>query len=144
MTMLQPSCGANNVIVLGREQAGKNPCTFDNQTPWYKAPFEALPPKPRMGDAHMVRKTIAVVSAAILLLVPFCLHRAGAQSRLTNHGPAQVDAARLTAADSDPGDWMSYSRTYSEQRFSPLDQINASNVASLKLAWYYDLDTSRG
>jgi len=40
-------------------------------------------------------------------------------------GPAAVDAARLTAADKDPGNWMSHGRTYSEQRFSPLDAIIA-------------------
>ena len=32
-----------------------------------------------------------------------------------------VDAARLRAADSEPGQWMSYGRTYDETRFSPLD-----------------------
>ena len=35
-------------------------------------------------------------------------------------------------------------RTYSAQRFSPLDQINEHNVGELGLAWYYDLDTLRG
>ena len=57
---------------------------------------------------------------------------------------AQVDAARLVGADKDPGNWMIYGRTYSEQRFSPLDKINADNVKNLGLTWYYDLDTHRG
>ncbi|HXO57087.1 MAG TPA: PQQ-binding-like beta-propeller repeat protein, partial [Mycobacterium sp.] len=39
---------------------------------------------------------------------------------------------------------MSYGRTYDEQRFSPLTQINADNVRQLGLAWYADLDTNRG
>ena len=56
--------------------------------------------------------------------------------------PAAVDARRLEAADSEPGNWMTYGRTYDEQRFSPLDQINTENVAQLKLAWHYDLDTA--
>lgn len=47
-------------------------------------------------------------------------------------------------ADDHPGNWMTYGRTYSEQRYSPLDQINRSNVGNLKLAWYLDLDTNRG
>ncbi|HEV7716365.1 MAG TPA: PQQ-dependent dehydrogenase, methanol/ethanol family, partial [Steroidobacteraceae bacterium] len=38
--------------------------------------------------------------------------------------------------------WMSYGRTYDEQRFSPLKKINADNVSQLKLAWHYDLDTA--
>jgi quinohemoprotein ethanol dehydrogenase len=57
---------------------------------------------------------------------------------------AQVDAARLVGADKEPGNWMIYGRTYSEQRFSPLSKINADNVKNLGLAWYYDLDTDRG
>jgi PQQ-dependent dehydrogenase (methanol/ethanol family) len=59
-------------------------------------------------------------------------------------GPAAVDAARLTGADADPGDWMSQGRTYSEQRFSPLAQVNDGNVAGLGLAWSFELATNRG
>jgi alcohol dehydrogenase (cytochrome c)/quinohemoprotein ethanol dehydrogenase len=55
---------------------------------------------------------------------------------------ASVDAARLTAPR--PGDWTSYGRGYDEQRFSPLEQIDAQNVAQLGLAWHFDLDTARG
>ena len=39
---------------------------------------------------------------------------------------------------------MTYGRTYSEQRFSPLDQITADNVNLLGLAWYADFDIDRG
>ena len=53
--------------------------------------------------------------------------------------PAAVDAARLTAADRDEANWLTYGRTYDEQRFSPLKQIATQNVAQLKLAWHYDL-----
>jgi quinohemoprotein ethanol dehydrogenase len=94
----------------------------------------------------MIKKTIFSLTLVTLTIViaSFCQRYADAQTRAPVTGPAQVDAARLTSADSQPGNWMSYGRTYSEQRFSPLDQINATNVKTLKLAWYYDLDTSRG
>ena len=59
-------------------------------------------------------------------------------------GPGAVDAARLAAADKDPGDWMSHGRTYSEQRYSPLTKINTSNVSNLGLAWSFELATNRG
>ena len=59
-------------------------------------------------------------------------------------GAANVDQARLTAADNDPGNWMSHGRTYSEQRYSPLDKINATNVGQLGLAWTFQLATNRG
>lgn len=35
-------------------------------------------------------------------------------------------------------------RTYEEQFFSPLDQINAETIGELGLSWYQDLNTSRG
>jgi alcohol dehydrogenase (cytochrome c) len=35
----------------------------------------------------------------------------------------------------DPADWLMYSRTYDAQRYSPLDQINLTNVGDLAQAW---------
>jgi quinohemoprotein ethanol dehydrogenase len=55
-----------------------------------------------------------------------------------------VDQARLANADANAGQWMSYGRTWSEQRFSPLKQINDSNAQRLGLAWFADLGTFRG
>src|SRR5687767_6589241 len=58
--------------------------------------------------------------------------------------PAAVTATRLTAADTEPGQWMSHGRTYGEQRFSPLDQITTESVGKLRLAWFADLEARRG
>jgi glucose dehydrogenase len=55
-----------------------------------------------------------------------------------------VDATRLIGADQDPANWMTYGRTYSEQRFSPLAHITADDVNLLGLAWYADVDVDRG
>ena len=44
----------------------------------------------------------------------------------------------------EPGQWLTVGRTYDEQRFSPLAQINAGQRGQLGLAWYADLDTNRG
>ncbi len=60
-----------------------------------------------------------------------------------SQGPA-VDEARIAAADSAPGEWLTHGRTYSEQRFSPLDQINTQNVSQLGVAWTYELRSPRG
>lgn len=57
---------------------------------------------------------------------------------------AEVDAARIIGAASNNADWLTHGRTYDEQRFSPLARIHQGNVSSLKLAWYFDLDTTRG
>jgi len=57
---------------------------------------------------------------------------------------ADIDGARIAAADSEPGNWLSHGRTYDEQRFSPLDQINDGNIGELALAWSLDTATTRG
>ena len=50
----------------------------------------------------------------------------------------------VAPAQVNPGEWASVGRTYDEQRFSPLGQINDRNVAELGLAWYADISTERG
>ena len=55
-----------------------------------------------------------------------------------------VDGERIASADAEPGNWLSHGRSYDEQRFSPLDQIDDTNVGELGLAWFYDFDTKRG
>ena len=82
----------------------------------------------------------AAVWARVLIMLACFALPAAAGSR----PPADVDGARIKAADSEPGNWMSVGRTYDEQRFSPLKQINTANVRGLGLAWSADLDTYRG
>jgi glucose dehydrogenase len=36
-------------------------------------------------------------------------------------------------ANPDPGDWLMLNRTFDQQRFSPLKEINKSNVGQLRL-----------
>ena len=55
-----------------------------------------------------------------------------------------VDGEALLNAGDDGANWITYGRTYDEQRFSPLDQINTANVDELGLAWFADMDTARG
>jgi quinohemoprotein ethanol dehydrogenase len=76
-----------------------------------------------------------LLSAAVLLSIAFL---ARAQSAANG-----VDADRITNADAEPGNWLSYGRTYSEQRYSPLARINDKNAEKLGLAWFADLDTNR-
>ncbi|HVO46304.1 MAG TPA: PQQ-dependent dehydrogenase, methanol/ethanol family [Steroidobacteraceae bacterium] len=57
---------------------------------------------------------------------------------------ADVDDARLLAADREPQNWMINGRTYEEGHFSPLTQINDHNVTRLGLAWYLDVGSRIG
>jgi alcohol dehydrogenase (cytochrome c) len=47
-----------------------------------------------------------------------------------------TDAALIKPA---PGDWLTWRRTYDDQGFSPLNQINKSNVGDLRVAWAWSL-----
>lgn len=59
---------------------------------------------------------------------------------------ANVTGERMRTPDGaeNAGSWMSHGRTYDEQRFSPLDQINDKTVQRLGIAWFDDLATYRG
>ena len=51
---------------------------------------------------------------------------------------AQVPYERIrTNSELDKGNWLTYSGNYQGHRFSPLDQINKTNVANLKPMWIY-------
>jgi len=56
----------------------------------------------------------------------------------------EVGDATLRMADADTADWLTHGRTYSEQRHSPLRQINDTSVTRLGLAWSVDMQTLHG
>ena len=59
-------------------------------------------------------------------------------------GPAGVDDLRLRAAGADHQSWLSYGRTYDEQRYSPLERIDDGNVKDLVIDWTFDTGMKRG
>ena len=87
-------------------------------------------------------------AAACIAMVAFATMSQAATIEAASFQASSVDEAlRATTlidgrAIEDPSraaDWLSHGRTYGEQRFSPLAQIDRSNVAKLGLAWYLDL-----
>jgi PQQ-dependent dehydrogenase (methanol/ethanol family) len=48
------------------------------------------------------------------------------------------------AAETDDGQWVRAAKNYASTRFSALNQIDATNVRNLKLAWTFDTDVIRG
>ena len=57
--------------------------------------------------------------------------------------PGEIDDERILNHVSEPGNWLAHGRTYEEQRFSPLTQINKNTVSELGLDWYLDMGTNR-
>jgi quinohemoprotein ethanol dehydrogenase len=48
------------------------------------------------------------------------------------------------ADESNVEEWLAYGRTHSEQRFSPLKQIDRTNVSRLKVDWFLELPEAVG
>ncbi len=98
----------------------------------------ATQPIPRHALQRNCLKAVLSITAAIF--IGLMLHTQAVRAA----GAADVDASRIINADKTPGDWLTYGRTYGEQRFSPLIAINAGNAGQLGLAWYANLETNRG
>jgi len=79
----------------------------------------------------MPKTTFATFAALALIAV------ASAQTN-------RVDDASLRNAAKNGADWTTYGFTPQETRYSPLNQINASNVSRLGLAWSYDVGRGGG
>ena len=92
----------------------------------------------------MIRATnVRVVAGMILVAVSLyaCKNDKGID-KSNNHEATEY--LRITQAATEPQNWLTHGGTYAEQRFSPLTQIDNSNVSTLGLGWYFDLDTQRG
>src|SRR6185369_10368477 len=74
------------------------------------------------------------------LLLAAALTLAGSAT-ISAQQPAVVDSTVLkkagTPADQFAGSWLTYGKSQSETRYSPLKQIDASNVKRLGLEWTY-------
>jgi len=67
------------------------------------------------------------------------------ESAATSPAPTgKVDAQRLAAVDSEPGQWLTTGRDAGKTFYSPLDQINAETVSRLGFAWQVETGTNRG
>jgi len=78
-------------------------------------------------------------SLAILFLVGVFAQTAAAQETIT-YSP--VTNERLL--NPEPGNWLMYRRTYDSWGYSPLDQINTQNVATLVPVWTFSTGVEEG
>lgn len=87
---------------------------------------------------------IVVIASLLITFVVFVSIRTQTVSGQTKKS-GDITVARIIAEEkADKGNWLAHGRTFNEQRFSPLKQINEQNVPQLGLAWHYDLDINRG
>ena len=95
-------------------------------------------------NRRLAPRILLVIAAAALVILSGC-KKPSPTTEPPPQPPARgVTADRIVDADREPGNWMTHGRTYNEQRFSPLSQVNDQDVSKLGLTWSYDLDTHRG
>src|SRR5678815_3506798 len=87
-----------------------------------------------------MRFRYALIMAALAIL-PLFAQTPAAQRGNPQRGNATAPA---TAARPAGADWPMYNRDLSGTRFSPLTQINVTNVGTLKTAWTYQLQPASG
>lgn len=56
---------------------------------------------------------------------------------LAQAAAGQVSFERIRQAESEPGNWLTYSGGYQSHRYSLLDQINKANISRLRPAWVH-------
>ena len=84
---------------------------------------------------------MARIHAVALLGCAFLLAVGAAR---VSHADANIDQARLSAADAEPQNWLTLGRDGNQTYFSPLAKIDQTNVGRLGFAWSYDMPTARG
>jgi quinohemoprotein ethanol dehydrogenase len=89
------------------------------------------------------RAGVVAIVLGVLVLQGYHFSTAG-ETKSQAAVSASVSDAQIVKADSQPENWLTYGRTYSEQRFSPLHAVDDRDPGRLGLAWYFDLDTHRG
>ncbi|MBX6331519.1 MAG: PQQ-dependent dehydrogenase, methanol/ethanol family [Gemmatimonadaceae bacterium] len=93
---------------------------------------------------------LTVLGAGLVLLGAVGSARAQEQVETTTGKAAarqptftNVTDAMLKGARSERKNWITYGRDYTNQRWSPLTQINTSNVSRLQVTWMYQTGISR-
>ena len=93
-------------------------------------------------------KFLALTGLFCLVLVVGCELKT--PSSIQKGSPEHLRSALVAIDDralssSDPaGNWITYGQTYREQRYSPLADIDRTNVEEVGLAWHLELGDQRG
>jgi quinohemoprotein ethanol dehydrogenase len=81
---------------------------------------------------------------SLVVAITIGVTAAGAQQKVDAKVDANVLKDAGTPNDTFAGAWLSYGRSQSEARYSPLNQINTSNVNRLGLSWTYAVGAGGG
>jgi len=96
------------------------------------------PTRPLRGDPQSPTSRPRAAHAFVL-----CLVLAGASASAQSIPDSYTSVTEDLLVDPPPGDWLMWRRTYSHWGYSPLDQIDTSNVAGLRLAWAWTMEAGK-
>ena len=82
---------------------------------------------------RILRQCVSLVAMAVV-----AAWIAGAQQS------RKVDSGALKNAAKNGDEWLTYGRDYAETHYSPLKQIDATNVKRLGLAWSWETESPAG
>ena len=119
--------GAQQTRVMGRGRIGS--------VPKMNAPPSGM--KKNREMASMTRKQW-LLSGCVRVHKPYlnrCCRRSDRKLQPGDASPSE---------NPEPGNWMLYRRTYDGQGYSPLDQINTSNVKNLTPVWTFSTGVVEG
>jgi quinohemoprotein ethanol dehydrogenase len=96
-----------------------------------------------MAQNFPITAKIATASCATFaFILVACLASASPVSS-TRNGRAHINGAAIADKTNTSG-WLTYGRTYDQERFSPLNEINDTNASELKVDWFLDLPSNIG
>src|ERR1700728_5330311 len=81
-------------------------------------------------------KTTVLMLPALLLAGPSALAQA---PQAANPAPGLTPVTDAMLRNPPASDWLMWRRTYDGYGYSPLDQINKSNVKDLQVAWTWSM-----
>ncbi|PYT72672.1 MAG: PQQ-dependent dehydrogenase, methanol/ethanol family [Acidobacteria bacterium] len=100
----------------------------------------------RFGErsSMQARRILGLTLVLVAIGIALALHFSPTSAAPPVMKPGEVNDERIAADAATGVNWLVNGRTNDSKHFSPLKQINSSNVASLGLAWYFDYDGLMG
>ena len=86
----------------------------------------------------------AAIGAGLIFLITACTPNRTEPPHSTQNRVLTAPTGASVVAEQEDGQWIMPAKNYASTRFSGLEDINASNVAHLKLAWSFSTGVLRG
>jgi quinohemoprotein ethanol dehydrogenase len=97
-----------------------------------------------MGEHGMTKRVFSVALLGCAVLALAACNSSGSKDAGGSLDEAEKASEALLKTGGNGDNWAGIGYSYDEQRFSPLTDINDTNVGQLGIAWFADLEDARG